>query len=387
LQANRWISLPLFAVTATISITLFDSLLPRLAICSLLAGLTGAVVLRGERKRDAALVIASLAAAVLGLAAVANWLAPTSKAALVRNAVPATWIEHDTVMGYRLVPSTTVSMSGTFRTQLVYRVTYTIGSDGNRVTPAGPDGADTYVFIGDSFVFGEGVSDKDTLAAQFAEAMKFHVVTANLAVPGYGPNHWLRAFETDRLESFKTKRVKAVIAWIIPDHLNRVIGEAPWLADGPAYLVGKSDLLEFAGTFSEVRGRHPIDGAAYWLRQRVDFLKLVGERGRQAESTDLFVAIMTHIREEVNQQFGARLIVLYSWPDGYSVGHSADPFLVQTLNRLRQQDIELVSVNELMIGLNPKDVQIPYDGHPTATVNRLAAQALKRRLLPNSKDD
>src|SRR5262249_15731412 len=106
-----------------------------------------------------------------------------------------------------------------------------------------------------------------------------------------------------------------------------------------------------------------------------------------AESADLFVAIMTHIREEVKRQFGARLLVLYSWPDGHSVGYSADPFLVQTLNRLRQHDIELVSVNELMIGLNPKDLQIPYDGHPKAKVNRLGAHALKRRLLPNSKDD
>jgi hypothetical protein len=385
-REKRWISLAFFALSAAVGIAIFQSWLVRLAVCSMSAGLGGAALLRDERRRGISLAVASTSAAVLGLIAIGNWLAPAANnGALTRTAVPARWIEPDPVMGYRLVPATTVLMTAAVDGQVLYRATYTIGADGNRVTPPAPDGADTYLFLGDSFVFGEGLADRDTLAAQFAQAAKLSVATANLAVPGYGPNHFLRALEVGRLAPFQAKRVKAVVTWIIPDHLNRVIGEVPW-AVGPAYVLDNAHQLNFVGTFNDRRWRHPIDGAGYWLRQQVDFLKLVGEQQRQAQSADLFVALMMRIGEEVKRQFGGRFIVLYSWPDGQSAGQQADPLLVQTLNRLRRQHIELISINQLMIGLDPKDVQIPYDGHPTATVNRLAAQALKLRLWPDATE-
>ena len=50
----------------------------------------------------------------------------------------------------------------------VFDVTYTILPDRTRATPPAPVGADTYIFLGDSFMFGEGLADDDTLPSQFA---------------------------------------------------------------------------------------------------------------------------------------------------------------------------------------------------------------------------
>lgn len=368
-------------------IIVFPSGVVKLALCALAAGLVGAMLLNSERRRSASLLVASIAVSTLGLAAFGNWLAPSaSNGKPTRTAVPAGWIEPDPVLGYRLAPSTTVMMTASIEDRILYRVMYTISADGSRLTPAAPEGADSFVFLGDSFVFGEGLADRDTLPAQFAQATHFKVATANLAVPGYGPNHLVRTLETRRLASFQARRVQAVVTWIIPSHLDRVIGEAPWLDNAPAYALDSRGRPHFGGSFSEPHPWQPLDTATRWLRQRVEFLKLLGQQERQMQSADLFVALMVRLKEQVKQEFDARLIVLYSWPDGQPGGAGADPLLVRTLERLRQQDVELLSVNELIVGLNPKEVTIPHDGHPTATVARLTAHALKRRLFPDLPD-
>jgi len=366
---------------------LFQSGAVRLALCLLAAGLIGATLLRGERWRNASLLVASIAVSALGLIIVGNWLGPSvSNGELTRTAVPERWTEPDPVLGYRLAPSTTVMMTATFERRILYRVMYTIGAGGSRLTPAATEDADDVIFLGDSFVFGEGLADGDTLPAQFAEAAQFKVATANLAVPGYGPNHLVRALETGRLTPFAAKRVRAVITWIIPNHLDRVIGEALWLNDAPAYALDSHGGLHFEGRFGE---QQSLARATRWLRLRLEFMKLLGQRPRQTQSADLFVALMVRLKELIKQESDVRFIVLYSWPDGQPGAAEGDMLLVNTLERLRQQGIELLSVNELTVGLNPKDVSIPHDGHPTATVTRLAAQALKRRLLPDLpvKDD
>jgi hypothetical protein len=380
--AARFIWFSIFILSAGLGIIIFESWPGRLAACLTSVGLAGAALLRAERWRAGSLVVASTSAAVVGLTAIGEWLVPAAEnRSLTRTAVPTRWIEPDPVTGYRLIPTTTILVTAAVAGQTIYRATYTIGADGNRVTPPAPDGADTYIFVGDSFVFGEGLAERETLPAQFARAAKFDVATANLAVPSYGPNHVLRMLEAGRLARFRAKHVKAVVTWIIPHHLERVVGEAPWLGESPAYILDDGDRLGFVGTFNEQRRRHPVDAVAYWLRQKIDFLKPVGARQRQAHSSDLFVAIMTQIRDEVERQFRSRFIVLYSWPDGQSATQLDDPLLVEILGKLRERQIELMSVNRLMIGLHPDNVQIPHDGHPTATLNHLVAEALKRRLL------
>ena len=52
------------------------------------------------------------------------------------------------------------------------------------MSASAPAGADTYLFIGDSFIFGQGLSDDQHLAAQFAKVNDLKVRAVNLGVPG-----------------------------------------------------------------------------------------------------------------------------------------------------------------------------------------------------------
>ena len=99
------------------------------------------------------------------------------------------------------------------------------------MTPPAPDATDTYLFIGDSFIFGQGLRDDETMPSQFTKLNAPAARSVNLGVPGYGPNHLVRAFEAGLLDRYAGQRVKAVVTWIIPAHLARVTGDEEHMGD------------------------------------------------------------------------------------------------------------------------------------------------------------
>jgi hypothetical protein len=146
--------------------------------------------------------------------------------------------------------------------------------DAARVTPQGPTGADTYLFLGDSFIFGQGLPDDETLAAQFVKANGGKVRAVNLGVPGNAPNHLVRAFEAGLLDHYATQPIKAVVSWIIPAQLARVTGDGSWLGSSPRYVLengvlrqcGRVDLVRdkvmaFARTLPSTGGRRAADAS------------------------------------------------------------------------------------------------------------------------------
>ena len=269
----------------------------------------------------------------------------------------------------------------TFGAELIYRHTYHFDGSAARVTPAGPAGSDTYLFLGDSFIFGQGLVDDQSLAAQFAKVNDYKVRAVNLGVPGYGPNHLVRAFEAGLLDRYADQSVKAVVSWIIPAHLARVTGDGPWLGSSPRYVLDNG-VPRYTGSFNDYRWTHPLAGLKYLLGEQFLFVDAIGMRQRQEEQADLFVGLLVRLQQLAREKFNAPLIVIYSWPDetskdGYG---SSSAFLVTVLDRLRKLGITLVSVDNLTRKIDVSLLLIPHDGHPTAYTYELIAGELKRRL-------
>lgn len=349
---------------------------------AVLLGLAGVVLLRGNRWRTGALLAAAVAVGLGLLDAVAGLLSPAPMGqGLVKTTDPKWWPPPDPVLGFRPLPNSEVVATATFGPELIYRHTYRFDGSAARVTPAGPAGADTYLFLGDSFIFGQGLVDDQSLAAQFAKANDYKVRTVNLGVPGYGPNHLVRALEAGLLDRYAGQPVKAVVSWIIPAQLARVTGDGSWLGSSPRYEL-KDGVLRHTGTFNEYRWTHPVAGLKHLLGEQFLFVDAIGMRQRQEEQADLFVALMARLQVLSREKFSAPLIVVYSWPDETSqdsYGASTD-FLVTVLNRLRKLGIPLVSVDRLTSNINVSRLLIPHDGHPTAYTYELIAGELTRRL-------
>ncbi|MGQ0582366.1 MAG: hypothetical protein ACT4O6_10550 [Reyranella sp.] len=347
-----------------------------------LLGLAGVVLLRGNRWRTGALLATALAVSLALLDAAAGFLTSTPIGqGLVKTTDPKWWPPPDPILGFRPLPNSQAIATVTFGPETIYRRTYHFDDSAARVTPPGPAGSDTYLFLGDSFVFGQGLRDDESLAAQFAKVNDHKVRAVNLGVPGYGPNHLVRAIEAGLLDRYIGQSVKAVVSWIIPAHLARVTGDGSWLGSSPRYEL-KNGVPHHTGSFNEYRWTHPLAGLKYLLGEQFLFVDAIGMRQRQEEQAELFVALMARLQVLVREKFGAPLVVVYSWPDeDTQVGYGASSeFLITVLNRLRKLGIPLVSVDRLTSSINVSLLLIPHDGHPTAYTYELIAGELKRRL-------
>jgi hypothetical protein len=235
-------------------------------------------------------------------------------------------------------------------------------------------------------MFGQGLKDDESLPAQFAKANDYRVRTLNLSAPGSSPNQLVRAFEAGLFDGYIGQPVKAVVVWIIPAQLARTTGDGSWLASSPRYELQDGKLVH-TGSFNEYRLSHPLDGAKYYLGEVFPFVEAIGRQQRQEEQLKLFVAMMARLQQFAREKFNAPMIVVYSWPDEQSRGTHGDstikqPLLVDVLVQLRKLGIELLRVDALTSNKPLDQINIPYDGHPTAYTNELIAGELKKRLRP-----
>ncbi|MGC2223711.1 MAG: SGNH/GDSL hydrolase family protein, partial [Methylocella sp.] len=81
----------------------------------------------------------------------------------------------------------------------IYKANYTIDSNLLRETRSGETGP-TIVFFGDSFTFGEGLNDADTLPQAFADLLGRKQRVLNLGFSGYGPQQFLAELQTGRFD-------------------------------------------------------------------------------------------------------------------------------------------------------------------------------------------
>jgi hypothetical protein len=384
-RRNLWLAVLLVAVLA-VGVVVLPSAMWVCALAALL-GLAGVVLFRGNRWRTAALAGAAVALSLTMLDAFAGLLSPTPMGAgLVHSTVPHWWPPPDPILGFRPKANSEVIATATFGGETIYRRTYHFDADAARVTPQGPTGADTYLFLGDSFIFGQGLPDNEALAAQFAKANDLKVRAINLGVPGNAPNHLVRAFEAGLLDGYAGQSVKAVVTWIIPAQLARVTGDGSWLGSSPRYVL-ENGTLRYTGSFNEYRLLHPLAGAKYLLGEQFAFVDAIGMKQRQDEQIELFVAMMARLQQYSRDKFGAPLIIIYSWPDansqpGHGASEFAKPMLVGVLDRLRKLGIPLISVDHVTGPYDVSRVLIPHDGHPNAFTTELIAGELKRYLMP-----
>lgn len=79
--------------------------------------------------------------------------------------------------------------------RVIFDVDYTIDEHLNRKVVSAPDGP-AIAFFGDSFTFGFGLPDADTLPQAFADLTGRRIRVLNFGMIAYGPHQFLRALET-----------------------------------------------------------------------------------------------------------------------------------------------------------------------------------------------
>ncbi|MBX3499116.1 MAG: hypothetical protein KF889_06695 [Alphaproteobacteria bacterium] len=289
----------------------------------------------------------------------------------------------DPALGWKLRPSSVIRAVRARGNHTIYDARYTIDARGQRVTPdSNPDG-ETVLFMGDSFMFGDGLPDTATVPQLFAvsSGRRFHVI--NLGVSAYGPHQVLRQIEervVDRAIAGRGK-VRGAVLYFNDDQLPRAAGDKAqewWWRVAPQY-ERTADGLRLVGTAAEVWDRRgSVERAVAEAVKGSTIAPHVRRIVRVYPQLKLSEAIVGRIRQLMRERYGVELTVIY-W--------SKDPsrFYPTTISwMIERTGAQLLFIPDLMppAGLTLETALIPEDGHPNQRLNQAIADALARRMAP-----
>ena len=291
-----------------------------------------------------------------------------------RVEVAGTWVTvgdrvRDATLGYVPRPGT-YSARATSGERLLYDVTYTISNAGVRVTTGAPNG-DTWLFMGCSYVFGEGVSDDDTLPSCFSAQLAHAANVVNLGFHGYGPHQVLRALETGLAAPFVTGRVRQIVYVGMSDHPRRAAGGDAWDLEGPRYTL-RGDTVALDGPFygGVIRSLLSVASKSALLRFALDRTLYRADAGD--DDVERYVRILEQAARVARARFDTDFTIVY-WDDEDATSRRVEA-------RLRRSALPILWVSEVIPRREWPDILIPIDRHPNVEANRRLAAALAKRL-------
>jgi hypothetical protein len=293
------------------------------------------------------------------------------------------WDADDPELGYRPRAGAVGTSARLVGDREIYRVTYSIGPDSLRRSSLASSSVPVFncvFFFGDSFMFGEGLNDQDTLPWIVQERAGETWKTLNFGFHGYGPHQMLAAIEAGRVRraAGDCPGERVVVMQYSEEHVGRALGRASWDVDGPWYVLGDGGRAVRAGRLDErpdanreiLKGRYRPEILKWfdWMR-----LFWVTDADRR-----FFVALIGTARERLLHAYpGLRthLILLDADPD---------PFVTEALDR---QGVLVHPIRSILPNWQPThpDYTISGDGHPNRQYNEIVGQWVYSRLLkPNN---
>jgi len=173
----------------------------------------------------------------------------------------------DVRLGYVVMASATAQHRRTIGETRIYEVTYRTDARGRRETPTNGAGPRTsfLLFFGDSNVFGEGLSQTETLPYLAGEAAPTYR-PYNYGVPGYGPSQALILARGGGIRAEIEGESGYAIYFMIAAHVGRVVGSSSvstsWGRYFPYFVEnGQGDLVQL-GDFTHSR---PLTTLGYFF--------------------------------------------------------------------------------------------------------------------------
>lgn len=248
---------------------------------------------------------------------------------------------------------------------------YTIDEHHLRVVvPAGDPSAETVVFCGCSFTFGEGVADDESLPSRVAQ-LRPDLRVLNLGFHGYGPHQMLANLESGRIARLCPQPPRVVIFQMIPDHVKRVAGWVPYnqhaprygLRDGRIERLGHMDDLVLSRKFRAVLGKSNV------------YRQLLEPHLVPRSALELTAAVVAQSAVEVTRRFPECQFHVVYW------NIPTDNTSTALRQALQRQGLSLHVVEELDPELTESRFFFAKDGHPIAEAYTRLARRIEETIL------
>lgn len=251
---------------------------------------------------------------------------------------------------------------------VIFDVDYTIDENLNRQVISAKTGP-TVAFFGDSFTFGTGLADSHTLPQIFADLYDRKIRVLNFGFPGYGPQQFLRALETNMFDPLLRQQVRLFVYETAAWHAERASCTAGFMLRAPRYEM--------------VDGRSTYRGACYqhWTTMLKElfantalyhafFEPALG--GPTRADIDLYIGIFARAAELAREKYGAPTLIIYMRTDERYLRRSGYTD-TEIMQHMRDAGLDVIDSSLDPAAFPGKALTIPGDGHSTAIANAARA--------------
>ncbi len=278
----------------------------------------------------------------------------------------------DSEVGTALPANVTAQSRKSIDQGVIYDVTYSFDANGHRQVLGSSDpAADAVVFVGDSFTFGEGVEDSETLPQQFSDQSGRRYKVTNFGVSSFGIQQPVRILELNRIDPFLTSGKRYIVYTAIPDHAVRVV---TGLRRGPVYKLQSDGSVAYMGSGQSRTEMFAVAIANRSLFLR-DFVIMPLLDQHHAHDTALYVALVRRAADLAQQKYGAKFIVIFwDFPDS--------PLSAEIKTAFDKAGISYIPVSSILpdYSRDQDKYRLAGDHHPNALADRLLARYLVQHL-------
>ncbi|MDH3275218.1 MAG: hypothetical protein OEM99_11850 [Gammaproteobacteria bacterium] len=297
----------------------------------------------------------------------------------------------DPYLGSRPMPDVVETATLQIDQELLYKVRYTIGANGLRLSPL--DHGDNIVgcvfFFGGSFVYGEGVADDQTLPYRTGVRSDGNYRVYNFGFHGHGPHQMLAAMEHGLVDAAIDCAPSHIVYLAIVDHISRAAGLGKWSSFGPRYVIGDDGSLQFSGLYgNDEPTPTPLAREIVWQARKSRIVSFVLDRNSYPgdSEVELFAAIVAQARKYAESAYSVSEfhVLLWDWPDRCS--QQNEPCAAMT-EWLQAAGIDVHPVTKIIpdFATAPDDfVLSPHDKHANARAYALLADYVVNKILGTS---
>lgn len=258
---------------------------------------------------------------------------------------------------------------------VIYDTTFTIGKDGFRVTPQYESKQIHRInFLGDSFTFGEGVADNQTMAyftGDLANKQPGQKLSP-LQVKNYGIHGWGVHQSLAILQSKLDHQADVQFVLTAPWHASRVACADFYTLGSPKYKLESSGLVKRDGYCRSFAWVEHSPKALRGLITSSKIFNLIQESllvtNDQDKQIDLYLGILKTIQAEAKSSGEQLIIGFIKADDQWFIGSYTNEKILAELQAsgIRVLDMTLAKKNELLVR---KYYLHDQDKHPTGLAN------------------
>ncbi len=271
--------------------------------------------------------------------------------------------------------------------ELIYDVNYSIGPDGFRITPKYENGGapnNRINFLGDSFTFGEGVQDDETMAYYTSDLFRHSgrmLVVKNYGMSGGGIHQALAILQSKLDTSAKTQFILTA-----PWHASRAacadfftLGSPKYLLVNSGYVVRDGYCRSFSWVENSPKAVRGLITSSNIFKLIQDSLFVVSDQDKQI---DLYLGILRTAAKEAKSR-GENLVIGFIKAD--------EKWFVGSYNNEKVfKQIQAMGINAINMTLVNRSEDLPrvyylheLDKHPTAAANLERAKLLTEKINLN----